>query len=91
MLRGLAQGDEGVRKVGSPSLPATLFSALTAVQLHRQEAPFDKSEGGHTSVIELKPDGKGDFYDVITGLICRRKSIQGKVKRKKIRLLWQKP
>ena len=50
-----------------------------------------KSEGGHTCVIELKPDGNGDFYDVITGLICRRKSIQGKVKRKKIRLLWQKP
>lgn len=50
-----------------------------------------KNGEGHTCVIELKPCEEGDFYDVITGLICRRKSIENKVSKQKIRLLWQKP
>lgn len=50
-----------------------------------------KVNGGHTCVIELKPLPNGDYYDVITGLICRRKSIENKVLKQKIRLLWQKP
>ena len=50
-----------------------------------------KIEGGHTCILELKPDENADFYDVITGLISRRKSIQNKVEKQKIRLLWQKP
>lgn len=50
-----------------------------------------KVEGGHTCIIELKPNSDGDFYDVITGLICRRKSILNKLAKEKIKLLWQKP
>ena len=50
-----------------------------------------KSDAGHTCIIELKPSGEEDFYDVITGLICRRKSILNKASKQKIRLLWQKP
>ena len=50
-----------------------------------------KRDGGHTCIIELKPSENGDFYDVITGFISRRKSIENKVAKQKIRLLWQKP
>ena len=50
-----------------------------------------KSDGGHTCVIELKPCENEDFYDVITGLMCRKKSIDNKVAKQKIRLLWRKP
>ena len=50
-----------------------------------------KTDGGHTCIIELKPSNEEDFYDVITALISRRKSIQNKVSKQKIRLLWQKP
>ena len=50
-----------------------------------------KTDGGHTCIIELKPSEEDDFYDVITGLISRRKSILNKLSKQKIRLLWQKP
>ena len=50
-----------------------------------------KTDGGHTCIIELKPSEEDDFYDVITGLISRRKSILNKLAKQKIRLLWQKP
>ncbi|WP_296325494.1 hypothetical protein [Treponema sp. UBA3813] len=50
-----------------------------------------KTDGGYTCVIELKPLDDGEFYDVITGLISRRKSIENKLAKEKIRLLWQKP
>ena len=50
-----------------------------------------KADGGHTCVIELKPLAGGEYYDVITGFISRRKSIESKVAKQKIRLLWQKP
>ncbi|MBQ9281329.1 MAG: hypothetical protein IJ207_03925 [Treponema sp.] len=50
-----------------------------------------KTDGGYTCVIELKPFDDGEFYDVITGLISRRKSIENKLAKEKIRLLWQKP
>lgn len=50
-----------------------------------------KTEGGHTCIIELKPYNNSDFYDVITALINRRKSIENKAKKQKIKLLWQKP
>ena len=50
-----------------------------------------KTEGGHTCIIELRPSDEADFYDVITGFITRRKSIQNKLSKQKIRLLWQKP
>lgn len=49
-----------------------------------------KTDGGHTCIIELKPCEGEDFYDVITGLISRRKSILNKVAKQKIRLLWKK-
>gem|GEM_PF-5242538 len=46
----------------------------------------------------LTADGSKDFgeisseiADVITGLISRRKSIENKLAKEKIRLLWQKP
>ena len=50
-----------------------------------------KTNGGHTCIIQLKPYGDTDFYDVITALISRRKSIENKVKKQKIKLLWKKP
>lgn len=46
----------------------------------------------------LTADGSKDFgeisseiAEVITGLISRRKSIENKLAKEKIRLLWQKP
>ena len=48
-------------------------------------------DGGYTCVIELKPFDDEECYDVITALISRRKSIEHKAAKEKIRLLWQKP
>lgn len=45
---------------------------------------------GYTCIIELKAVENDEFYDVITAMITRRKSILNKAAKQKIRLLWQK-